>query len=120
MGEARCSSCLAVIHWVRTASGARMPIDEKATPDGRVVFQARGVVRVLGHVEAADPSPTITTRGYLSQRYTSHFATCPHAARHRKRRTLEPDYGESPLASNTGGAALDAIARRVKPREGGR
>lgn len=88
MREARCTSCTALIFWVRTESNARMPIDYDPVPDGRVVVVA-GVARFLRKGETT-----------TAARFTSHFATCPNAARHR-RRPLVPDYGTTPLAAAT-------------------
>jgi len=85
---ARCSSCQAEIFWTRTQSGARIPMNYDPDPAGRFVVEGDGArVRMLRLDE------TTTAR-----RWTSHFATCPHAARHRKRSPLAPDFGRSPLA----------------------
>jgi hypothetical protein len=64
-----CRSCGAPILWVFTEGGKRMPVDAKP---------ASGLV-------LDDPeSPTPTAR--IRRVYTSHFATCPQAAQHRKAR----------------------------------
>jgi len=67
-----------------------MPIDYEADPAGRVIIAA-GVAQFLRKGET--PPATLA-------RFTSHFATCPHAFRHR-RRPLVPDYGATPLAMYT-------------------
>lgn len=78
----RCKSCGAEIIWIKTAAGKSMPCDAKKIsfrvdlqgdlvllcPNGRV---ARGVF---------DP-------GSDKIGYTSHFATCPNATRHRQKGT---------------------------------
>ena len=62
---ATCSSCDAPIYWVTLESGKRMPLDR-----GRQVR--------VGFVSG---------RGFVAMgSYTSHFATCPNAARHRNPR----------------------------------
>jgi hypothetical protein len=74
--SARCGSCGALIAWVRTAAGKRMPIDFEPTEDGNVVIEPDGVVHVLKAGEFPVPGEA---------RHTSHFATCPKAAEHRRR-----------------------------------
>jgi hypothetical protein len=76
---ARCSSCHAEIVWGRTATGHKaMPLDAEPDPNGlwaldgnNTVFKATDLV-----VAALGDGP----------RYTSHFATCPNAASHRKKK----------------------------------
>lgn len=60
--EGECSSCKALIYWIQTPSGARMPIDRGR--ETRVCF-VDGEWRTLGA-------------------YKSHFASCPNAAQHRR------------------------------------
>ncbi|MGH8276368.1 MAG: hypothetical protein ACRETH_06715 [Steroidobacteraceae bacterium] len=71
MGEpGKCRSCQADILWVvMKVSGKRMPLDAK--PQKFVV------------VDLDDDS--MQDRGWMRDCYTSHFATCPNAARHRMR-----------------------------------
>lgn len=63
--SATCRSCSAAIVWAKSAAGRPMPLD--ATPEKRVVVE-NGVGRIV-------------------DAYVSHFSTCPHSARHRKRTT---------------------------------
>ncbi len=70
---AKCRSCGATIWWVKTTRGKAMPIDPVETTEGNINL-CEGVAHVLGPIEQ-EPG-----KAY----YTSHFATCPHAARHRK------------------------------------
>ena len=77
----KCRSCNADIIWIKTAGGKNMPCDVEAisyrtdlhgdlnlvTPEGKV---ARGVF---------DPGS-----GKIG--YTSHFATCPNANAHRRKK----------------------------------
>lgn len=79
-----CRSCGAGITWAVTGTGKRMPVDAEPDPNGNVVLHdpttpggppvAAVVPRRLG-----DPPPVFA-------RYTSHFATCPHADDHRRTR----------------------------------
>jgi hypothetical protein len=65
----KCRSCGAPILWVvMRASGKRMPLDAK--PEKRITLVA------------ADPDTVV---GQVTDAYTSHFATCPDAAQHRKK-----------------------------------
>lgn len=77
----QCRSCHAAIAWVKTVTGANMPLDLSPTADGNVVLNARGEAEVLGPLELlALPAGTV--------RRTPHHATCPDAAswRGEKRR----------------------------------
>ena len=78
-----CSSCGAEIIWVRVqASGKAMPIDEWSRPDGNIREVDRGdeiLVEILGRKEAQ------RLRDEGVPLFRSHFATCPNAAKHRRR-----------------------------------
>ena len=75
------------MRWIRTTSGARMPLDRDPDPRGNVVIE-RGVARVMRAGEGAQLS--LDTLVWLP-----HFATCPgrargHATQRRAlKRTLE-------------------------------
>jgi len=69
--SATCKSCGAPIRWAKTAQGKRMPLNPAPDPRGRLALDATGLI-VQGELAAA------------GDRYTSHFATCPHAAQHRR------------------------------------
>lgn len=79
----RTPSCDALIIWVLSEKGKRMPLDaepvDPSTPNkgtfvkSYVDDKGNGVVHAMHHDET-------TTK----PRYTSHFATCPAAAEHRK------------------------------------
>lgn len=76
-----CISCGAPIAWAMTDSGARMPLDVPSTDTGNVAAHRdeSGVLRA--RVLPADVAPARHER--LT---TSHFASCPNAAEHRRRR----------------------------------
>jgi len=65
-----CRSCGAPIIWAVTTTGAKMPLDADPDPEGLFVLE-RGVAVHVIDAKGVD-------------RYTSHFATCPDAASHRK------------------------------------
>ena len=69
-----CSTCGARMVWVVTDKGKRMPLDPEPTADGNVVRTGEQTVRYLTAGEA-----------WTGLRFTSHFATCPDAAKHRRR-----------------------------------
>ena len=69
-----CRSCGAKIIWVKTEKGKDMPIDAEPVPDGNIVMSTG-----KAHVVKKDETFLTGTKFYKS-----HFATCPHAAQHRK------------------------------------
>ncbi len=79
---ATCSTCGAPIVWRRGERGGRMPLDAQPNPAGNVLDlgpdEPAIVLREPGLIPLDAP-----TGGTLR---TSHFATCPDAAKHRKRR----------------------------------
>lgn len=73
-----CRSCKALMFWVVTAKGNRMPVDAKPDPAGGFVLTLKADGQL--HAEAFyEP-----THGTKRNRYTSHFATCPNASQHRR------------------------------------
>jgi len=65
---AKCSSCGAEIVWTLTAAGKRMPVDAK--PEKRIAIRP-------------NPADPLTPLSRVVDVFVSHFATCPHADRHR-------------------------------------
>lgn len=80
-----CRSCRAAIIFVPTKSGKRMPIDPEPYDDGNVVLRVpagmMGSGEKVAHLLADTEAPL---EGEL--RFRSHFASCPNAKRHRRRR----------------------------------
>lgn len=68
--------CRAWIIWTVTEKGKRMPVNVTPDPTGtfRLALGGKNVVQAI-YDTSADEQP----------RYTSHFATCPAAAKHRSR-----------------------------------
>lgn len=66
-----CRSCKAPIEWAYTVKGGRIPLDPGVFDDGNISLDDAGVAHV------------VKTSGPLRR---SHFASCPNAARHRRRR----------------------------------
>ncbi len=78
--NARCGSCKALILWARSAkTNSPMPLNLPPSAEGNVVI-VDGLAHVLGQGDLFEPM--LPTEG---PRYTSHFATCPNAERHRKK-----------------------------------
>lgn len=75
----KCRSCGAGVLWVRTEAGHAMPVDSAPTRGGTIEV-INGSARVLSPIEAA------IVKGDAGMLYVSHFATCPHAAAHRKKK----------------------------------
>ena len=78
-----CRSCGAAIEFVVTASGKQMPIDMAPTPCARC--NGDGYRMATGGDSPhtfAEPCAPCDGLGVVR---LSHFATCPHAAAHRKR-----------------------------------
>lgn len=67
------------MRWVQMGSGKRMPLDAEPDPVKGNIALVGGVWCVLSRAELAD-------LGGDRPRYTSHFATCPDAAKHRRPR----------------------------------
>lgn len=78
----RCRSCGAPVLWIRTAAGRRMPLDADSwwiapdTEGGELGLNAEGEA-VRGHSLPGEAPGAVLVR-------TSHFATCPNAAAHRR------------------------------------
>lgn len=70
-----CRSCGQQIRWAKTHNGKPMPLDAVSDPDGKIIV-INGVTVMADTVTVTPDTP----------RYTSHFATCPNAAEHRKKK----------------------------------
>jgi hypothetical protein len=120
-----CGSCKAPVLWVSMEPKlSAHPLDRTPTKDGniRVVGSARVTARVLKIAELA----VARARGELL--YTSHFATCPHAAQHRKKSALSSSAAKPegfppsakpvavPCVATIGDEGADlSLARTVRP-----
>lgn len=76
-----CRSCGAPMWWATTEAGKAIPLDDQPTPDGNLAVHRdpNGVLHARGLVLDEEPLEH-------EHRATSHFATCPHANQHRRRR----------------------------------
>jgi hypothetical protein len=77
-GNARCRSCGERILWAETVKGRRIPIDVQPAHDGNIRLEPQG--------QHAPPLAIVLT-GQIennTQRWRSHFASCPNAAQHRR------------------------------------
>lgn len=85
MTASNCTSCGARVRWVMTSTGKSMPVDELPVEDGNVILsilsqpggQGPLVARVVAKTDVVD---------VMTARFKSHFATCPDAAKHRRRK----------------------------------
>lgn len=81
---ATCRSCGAEVIWtVTAATGSRMPVDVQPTEDGNVVLAPDPKGPPIAY---AAPVGALLIEEDDGTRYTSHFATCPHADTHRRTR----------------------------------
>jgi hypothetical protein len=78
---AKCNSCGAPIIWAETITGRRMPLDRKPTTDGNIILGVRHEQANLALVQTAQTLAKLQAKG--ERLYTSHFATCKFAAKHR-------------------------------------
>jgi hypothetical protein len=72
-----CRSCGASIIWTETVNGKTMPLDEDPDPDGNFTLDESHEPPVAEHIAGRMIAPK-------EERFTSHFATCPDAARFRR------------------------------------
>lgn len=71
-----CSSCGAPVRWEKTVRGKPIPLDPKPVPGAHLFIRPDGLV-------ADDRSHPA---GKEMPRFETHFATCPNASEHRRRR----------------------------------
>lgn len=73
---AKICTCGAPMRWEKTVRGKPIPLDPEPVPDAHLFIREDGLVAD----DRAHPAP----EGAL--RYTTHFATCPDAKKHRRTR----------------------------------
>ncbi len=74
-----CRSCHAEIVWVVTERGTFMPLDAIPSTVGNIVL--------VDGPDGGQVARVVSTLGDgTEQRWRSHFASCPDAKRHRRRR----------------------------------
>jgi hypothetical protein len=78
MKRSRCGSCQAPVIGALTVNGKFMPVDVEPVSDGNLILIATDPIP---HVTVIKAGQTVDV-----PRYVSHFATCPHAAQHRRKR----------------------------------
>lgn len=84
-----CRSCGAPIQWATSTQGRVVPVDLQPSPDGNLVLVAEGrVTRALNTAVSEGPRHAEVQAALAagSPRFKSHFATCPQAAEHRRKR----------------------------------
>lgn len=78
-----CRSCAAAIVWTITSSGKSMPCDLEPTPDGDF-YLFRRPDKIDAIHRASSDTRVASAKARNQKLYSSHFATCPNATRHRK------------------------------------
>lgn len=108
MQHRNCRSCGALVWWVHTEAGKRMPLDYQPDPRGlgNVIFTANAQVRYVKREESGLEEP----------RYTSHFATCPDSEQHRKRNT-PVSAAEAPQRIEVPEKAIDSVSATITALE---
>jgi hypothetical protein len=82
----RCRSCNAEIFWgVIGQDGRKIPVDATATEDGNLSVDWPRDPEFPPRVEALGVGVARARRAAGESLYRTHFATCPNAAKHRKR-----------------------------------
>lgn len=76
-----CKSCRRPIVFLPTKKGRQMPVDPETCDDGNVVMRRWAGGDPVVHILADGEEPL---EGEI--RYRSHFASCPEADKHRRRR----------------------------------
>lgn len=76
-----CRTCREPIRWVIMESGRSTPLDDAPVENGNVALEANGK---RGIVLAGDE--LARARAHGEPLYLSHFATCPFADQHRRRK----------------------------------
>lgn len=79
MNTGKCKSCGASIIWAKTINGKSIPLNADPVDFGNVAL-INGVAHVLGPSKKNDPGFATTNR------YHSHFGTCPNSVFHRKKK----------------------------------
>jgi hypothetical protein len=74
MRISECRTCKAEIIWTVTTNGKKMPVDAEPDAAGTFVL-TEGMNGVFAKVDNA----------YSGPKHQSHFATCAHAAEHRRK-----------------------------------
>lgn len=77
----RCKSCQQVIRWKKTQAGKAIPLDPDPSEKGNIAIANNGDAVILNQQEIEDYN--LRGSGLL---YVCHFATCPYAHVHRKKK----------------------------------
>jgi len=85
-----CRSCGAPIEWAITPDGKRIPIDVQAVEDGNILLSHKSLEEPpVAFVQSKSNIEILRSQAKLSGQphvlFKSHFATCPNAAKHRKK-----------------------------------
>ena len=80
----RCRSCKAPVRWAISEHGKFMILDLDPSPAGTIRLAAAGR---RGGVPRAVVIPAARRAGLEGELYIDHHATCPHADKHRRRKT---------------------------------
>jgi hypothetical protein len=84
-----CRSCGAEIEWAETVNGKPIPVDKIPVEDGNILLSMRWRCPPVAVVQSAQQIAKLKSEAFHTGQkhvlFKSHFATCPHAAKHRRR-----------------------------------
>jgi hypothetical protein len=72
----KCKSCGAPIVWAVSSKGRALPLDPEPSPKGNLSLDSG----------TPPKARVVQPHGLEGPLYTSHFATCPNAKKHRRKR----------------------------------
>lgn len=78
-----CRSCQARFAWAITSGGERMPVDDQPAANGNVLLLVQAGQLTAGVLSTKDAR---RRRATGTQLHRAHFATCPDAKQHRRKR----------------------------------
>lgn len=94
--SATCKSCSARVIWAMTGTGSRMPLDAEplgpGAPEAGSFILIRDEDEAVRHDLFGGREPQLWAMRYIAvrdgvrTRYRSHFATCPQADEHRRKK----------------------------------
>ena len=85
MNARTCKSCHKTIWWTVTTNGTKMPIDAHTYPDGNVTIKSDGRGGYIATVHGPLFLDALDRQEPEPNRFKSHFATCPDAAKFRRK-----------------------------------
>lgn len=80
-----CRSCQATIRWAITNRNRAMPIDPVPVPDGNIRIRPNAATRGKDACDVLHGQSLASAQAGGEKLYKSHFSTCEHAGKWRRR-----------------------------------